>query len=140
MPDVKHCILRFRQSLRSGQNLVKVQLGNWATKIQSLNSKTYEALCNPCAHDNCIPTIQTAILACYQTLVLHALVWLHETRQCRFIAFASAIYSICVWRGSHCSLMANAIHTCQIYSTTAIKSGCVMVWKVIMTSEMASLK
>ena len=44
--------------------------------------------------------------------------------------------------GGHYSLLAYRIHmyTRQIYSTTAIKSGCVIAWKAIMTVEVAGLR
>ena len=35
----------------------------------------------------------------------------------------------------HYSLLTNAVYTQQIYGTMAIKSGCVIAWKVIMTVE-----
>ena len=40
----------------------------------------------------------------------------------------------------HYSLLANAIYTRHIYSTLAIKSGCVIAWKVIMTVEVTGLR
>ena len=44
----------------------------------------------------------------------------------------------------HYSLLAHAIYrymyTWQIYGATAIKSGCVIAWKVIMTVEVAGLR
>ena len=45
-----------------------------------------------------------------------------------------------IYRAGGYSLLANAIHTRQIYSTMAIKSGHVIAGKVIMTVEVAGLK
>ena len=39
--------------------------------------------------------------------------------------------------GRSLSLLANTIYTWQIYDAMAIKSGCVIAWKVIMTVEAA---
>ena len=44
-----------------------------------------------------------------------------------------------VWAGGY-SLLANAIHTGQIYGATTIKSGRVIAGKVIMTVEVTGLK
>ena len=58
----------------------------------------------------------------------------HQGRQTTN-SFASSTYSICVRAGSHYSLLTNAIHTQQIYGTTAIKRGRNIVWKAIITVE-----
>ena len=59
----------------------------------------------------------------------------YQTKQS--YCFASATFLICVWVVIfHHS---NTIHSQQIYTAIAIKSGRVMVWKAIMTVETAGL-
>ena len=57
-----------------------------------------------------------------------------KARQTRFIALYQPLSSICV----HGSKRYTYIR--QIYSTMAIKSGCVIAWMAIMTIEEAGLK
>ena len=49
----------------------------------------------------------------------------------------SRIYSICMQAGSHYSFLTNAMYTQQMYGATAVKSGCVIAQKAIMTVEAA---
>ena len=53
----------------------------------------------------------------------------------KIYCFTSPLCSICVWVDGNYSLLANATTTLQIYSAMAIKSGCVIAWKAIMTVE-----
>ena len=72
------------------------------------------------------------VLLCAMALKeLHVALDLTKARQTRFIVFASATFLICMWAGGHYSLLADA---------TAIKSGCVIAWKAIMTVQMAGLR
>ena len=67
-------------------------------------------------------------------------VWCNNGLDCMrpMYCLPSATYSILVWAViAHYS---NAINIRQVYGTTAIKSGCVLVEKVMMTVEVAGLK
>ena len=63
----------------------------------------------------------------------------HVSAKARLILLfrISHIYSICMQAGSHYSLLTNAMYTQQMYGATAVKSGCVIAQKAIMTVEAA---
>ena len=65
-----------------------------------------------------------------------------KVRQTRFMISHQPLSRFACGRAViiHSLLLANAICTRQIYSTTTIKSGHVTVWKVIMTVEAAGLR
>ena len=62
-------------------------------------------------------------------------------RQTRFIVFASATHSLNLHADRRLLFVISKCCTClAIYIAMAIKSGCVIVWKVIMTVEAAGLR
>ena len=64
----------------------------------------------------------------------------YEARQTRFILSHQLYFLIlCVGRQLF-NISEWYIHLANLYGTTAIKSGCVIAWKVIMTVEAAGLR
>ena len=64
-----------------------------------------------------------------------------KARQTRFIVSHQPLSWFACGRAViiHYSLLANTIYTWQTCDATTIKSGCVIIWKAIMTVEMAGL-
>ena len=64
----------------------------------------------------------------------------HVSAKARLIVSHQPYYSIRMQAGSHYSLLANAMYIQQMYGTMAVKSGCVIAWKAIMTVEAAGFR
>ena len=69
----------------------------------------------------------------------------YNIRQTRFIVSHQPLDLICVWVGSYYSLLnfvASKLnnYAWQTYGATAINSGYIITWNVIMTVEVAGLK
>ena len=67
-------------------------------------------------------------------------VWSIRLDQLELLSCISHLLSLCVAGWPFLLLVNNIIHAWRTYDTMATKSGCVMIWEVIMTVEVAGLK